>query len=101
MIETLLDFHELLDLIKKGGDVTNQELDSASAYAQDNFQAIMGLLSALLSGYESLQAELARKNKVIEERNRRIHNLNQVLAETNRRYRAVKAALQEGEHNGQ
>lgn len=100
MIEELI-FSETLELIKVGGDVTQKELDTASAYAHDHFQAIKMLLSALLSGYEALQAELIRKDQVIEARNERIQHLSEALAEINYRYQAAKAALQEGGSHGQ
>lgn len=96
MSEDQIVFHETPELIKKGGDVTQTELVSASAYAHDNFKEIMRLLSALLSGYEALQAELVRKDQVIEARNARIHSLNEVLAETNRRLQLARAAAREG-----
>lgn len=100
MNEAQADFCETLELIKKGGDVTRTELDTASAYANSTLKEAMSLLAALLSGYKALQDELARKNQVIEARNRRIHSLNELLAETNRMYRAAKAALQEGGLHG-
>lgn len=96
MIETQIDFHETLELIKKGSDVSKLELESASAYAHDTMKEAMSLLSALLSGFEALQAEIVRKNEAIEARNRRINSLNQLLAETNRRYLAAKAAAAGG-----
>lgn len=96
MIETQIDFHETLELIKKGSDVSKLELESASAYAHDTMKEAMSLLSALLSGFEALQAEIVRKDEAIEARNQRIHSLSEALAKANGKLRAVKDPVREG-----
>lgn len=90
MIDTLQDYKETLRLISVGGDVIEKELDAAAAYAKGNWTEIAQLLDALIDGFKSLQAELVRKDQVIEARNARIHNLSEALAKVNGQLRAAK-----------
>ena len=96
MIDTLQDYKETLQLISVGGDVIEKELDAAAAYAKGNWTEIAQLLDALIDGFKSLQAELVRKDSVIEARNARIHSLSEALAKANGKLRAVKDPVREG-----
>lgn len=100
MIDTQQDFRETLQLITVGGDVMEKELDAAAAYAKHTLNETVGLLNALLDGFKALQAELARKDEVIEARNARIHSLSEALAKANGQLREVRALAQKGDAYG-
>lgn len=100
MIDTLQDYKETLQLISVGGDVIEKELDAAAAYAKGNWTEIAQLLDALIDGFKSLQAELVRKDQVIEARNARIRNLSEALAKANGQLRQVRALAKKGDAYG-
>ena len=60
------NFREIVELIRRGEDISQEELVDCCSYAQDGLNELFILMKALRDGYRCQQDTIRRKQSLIE-----------------------------------
>lgn len=78
-------FREVVELIRKGEPISQEELVDACGYAADGVNELYVLLHAFREGFRAQQVIIERKQSIIEAKIREIENKNRTIWVLNRK----------------
>ena len=91
-------FGEVVELLRQGYDVSEEELSDAWGYASDATNELFRFTKSLLSGYRAQQAAIKRKDAIIEAKIQEIGNMKRTIWVLNQKIRTLTGkAASDGE----
>ena len=82
-------FREVVELIRKGEDISQEELVDCCGYAQDGVNELYILLKAFRDGYRNQQDALRRKDQKLEQMVRSLQSKDRIIWVLNQKIRKL------------
>jgi len=82
-------FREVVELIRKGEDISQEELVDCCGYAQDGVNELYILLKAFRDGFHAQQETIRRKQALLEAKIEEIKSKDRVIWTLNRKIREL------------
>lgn len=80
-------FREIVELIRKGEPISQEELVDCCGYAADGVNELYVLLHAFREGFRAQQVQIDRKQSIIEAKIREIESKNRMIWVLNQKLR--------------
>lgn len=87
MTKSQENFREIVELIRKGEDISQEELVDCCGYAADGVNELYVLLRAFRDGYKAQQDALRRKDQKLEQAIRTIQSKDRTIWVLNQKLR--------------
>jgi len=90
MTKSQENFREVVELIRKGEDISQEELIDCCGYAADGVNELYVLLKAFRDGYKAQQEAIRRKQSLLEAKIEEIKSKDRVIWTLNQKLRGKK-----------
>ena len=90
MTKSQENFREVVELIRKGEDISQEELIDCCGYAADGVYELYVLLKAFRDGYKAQQEAIRRKQSLLEAKIEEIKSKDRVIWTLNQKLRGKK-----------